>query len=83
MKVVDFHCDTISQLYDIRQNGENVNLKQNRLHLDIEKMKKGDYMLQVFASYVDLGSNDKPLESCLSYIDLLYNEVQKIKMILG
>ncbi|MCC3863981.1 dipeptidase [Terrisporobacter petrolearius] len=83
MKIVDFHCDTISQLYDIRKSGESINLKQNRLHLDIEKMKKGDYMLQVFASYVDLGSNNKPLESCLSYIDLLYDEVEKNKEHIG
>lgn len=79
MKIVDFHCDTISQLYDIRERGENINLRKNRLHLDIEKMRKGDYMLQVFASYVDLGSNNKSLESCLSYIDLLYDEVEKNK----
>ena len=83
MKIVDLHCDTISQLYDIRQSGENINLRQNRLHLDIEKMKKSDYMFQVFASYVDLGSNNKPLESCLSYIDLLYDEVQKNKDDIG
>lgn len=70
MKIVDFHCDTISQLYDLKQSGENINLKENKLHLDLNKMKKSDYMLQVFASYVDLGSNNKPLESCLSYIDL-------------
>ena len=37
MKIVDFHCDTISQLYDIRQNGEDINLRKNRLHLDNEK----------------------------------------------
>lgn len=83
MKIVDFHCDTISQLYDIRESGESINLKQNRLHLDIEKMEKGDYMLQVFASYVDLGRNNKPLESCLSYIDLLYDEVEKNKEHIG
>lgn len=83
MKIVDFHCDTISQLYDIRESGENINLKQNRLHLDIEKMKKSDYMIQVFASYVDLGSNNRPLESCLSYIDLLYDEVEKNKDDIG
>lgn len=83
MKIVDFHCDTISQLYDIKESGEDINLTKNRLHLDIEKMKKSDYMLQVFASYVDLGSNNKPLESCLSYIDLLYNEVERNKDSIG
>ena len=83
MKIVDFHCDTISQLYDLKQSGENINLKENKLHLDLNKMKKSDYMLQVFASYVDLGSNNKPLESCLSYIDLLYKEVEKNKNEIG
>lgn len=83
MKVVDFHCDTISQLYDIRASGENINLRQNRLHLDIEKMKKSNYMLQVFASYIDLRNNKRPLESCLNYIDLLYNEIDKNKDVIG
>lgn len=83
MKVVDFHCDTIPRLYDIRESGESINLRQNKLHLDIEKMKKGDYMLQVFASYVNLGNNNKPLESCLNYIDLLYDEVQKNRNDIG
>ena len=83
MNIVDFHCDTISELYNIKQNGEDINLRKNRLHLDIEKMKKSNYMLQVFASYVDLGSNNKPLESCLSYIDLLYDEIQKNKDDIG
>ena len=40
MNIVDFHCDTISELYNIKQNGEDINLRKNRLHLDIEKMKK-------------------------------------------
>lgn len=77
MKIVDFHCDTISQLYDIRQSGESINLRQNKLHIDIEKMRKSNYLLQVFASYVNLGKNNNPLESCLNYIDLLYEEINK------
>ena len=54
MKIVDFHCDTISQIYDYKQNGENINLKENKLHLDLKKMKKSDYMLQVFAAYTNI-----------------------------
>ena len=83
MKIIDFHCDTISQLYDLREKGNDINLRENKLHLDIEKMKKGDYMLQVFASFVDLKNNDKPLESCLSYIDLLYKEIESNKDDIG
>ncbi|MEG0855758.1 MAG: dipeptidase [Terrisporobacter sp.] len=77
MRIIDFHCDTISQLHDYRQKGEEINLKNNKLHLDIDRMKKSDYMLQVFASYMDLGSNNNPLETCLSHIDLFYNEIEK------
>ena len=37
MKYVDMHCDTITNLY--RENGS---LRKNDLHIDIEKMEKGD-----------------------------------------
>lgn len=83
MKVIDFHCDTISQLFDYRKKGEEINLRENKLHLDIEKMKKSDYMLQVFASYIDLGNNKYPLETCLNHIDLFYKEVEKNKNDIG
>ncbi len=79
MKVIDFHCDTISEIYEMRKKGQDINLKSNNIHLDIEKMKKADYMLQVFASYVNIKENKNPLESCLSYIDLLYEEIEKNK----
>ena len=29
MKIVDFHCDTISQLYDLKQSGENIKIPGN------------------------------------------------------
>lgn len=83
MKVIDFHCDTISQIYDLRNKGEELNLKNNNLHLDIDKMKKSDYMLQVFASYINLGHNKYPLETCLNHIDLLYRELEKNKDDIG
>ncbi len=83
MKIIDLHCDTISQLHEIRQNDKNINLRQNELHLDIEKMIKSDYMLQVFACYVDLAKNNKPIESCLNYIDLFYEEINKNKEDIG
>ena len=38
MKVVDMHCDTISEIYEGRKKGENLDLRKNGLHLDLEKM---------------------------------------------
>jgi len=51
MKVADMHCDTVGEL--IKNTSENTLLKNN-LHIDIDKLKKGDYMLQNFAMFVNM-----------------------------
>lgn len=83
MRVIDFHCDTISELYNYGQKGNIKNLKLNDIHLDIERMKKSNYMMQVFASYINLSENKMPLETCLNHIDLFYNELEKNKDDIG
>ena len=83
MRVIDFHCDTISELYNYGQKGNIKNLKSNDIHLDIERMKKSNYMMQVFASYINLSENKMPLETCLNHIDLFYNELEKNKDDIG
>ena len=45
MKILDMHCDTISELLDIRRKGDAARIKENTLrsnglHIDLEKMKK-------------------------------------------
>ena len=77
MKVVDMHCDTIGALYEAEQRGEPVSLLENGLHLDLKKMEKGDYFLQNFALFVDLGHTDEPLKTCVSMADLFYREMEK------
>lgn len=52
MKVYDLHCDTIGRIYEAGLKGEQVFLDENAFHLDLNKMKKGDYALQVFALFV-------------------------------
>ena len=47
MKVADMHCDTISALNDS-------GLRSNHLHIDLNKMKKGDYLVQNFALFINL-----------------------------
>lgn len=79
MKVVDMHCDTISAILDEQRKGKNVELRSNDLNIDIEKMKKGDYLLQNFAMFVDLQNVKHPLEECLSLIDCFYKELEKNK----
>ncbi len=50
MRFVDLHCDTIGCLTGI-ESGE-AGLRANHLHVDLEKMKKGDALLQFFALYI-------------------------------
>ena len=41
MRLIDMHCDTISLL----MQEENANLRENHFCVDLEKMKKAEYML--------------------------------------
>lgn len=75
MKVADMHCDTISEIYGAQRNGVKANLLKNHLHIDLEKLTKGDYLLQNFAMYVNMKKHDNPLEYCLELIDLYYQEL--------
>ena len=79
MKVVDMHCDTISAILYEQRKGKNAELRSNDLNIDIEKMKKGDYLLQNFAMFVNLQNVKNPLEECLSLIDCFYEELEKNK----
>lgn len=72
MKVVDMHCDTILRIYD-----EGGNLFENNFNIDLKKMVKGDYLLQNFAMFVNLGDNVDPLTKAQQLIDLYYNEIEK------
>lgn len=87
MKVADMHCDTISSLYNkdntINKNTYFPNLRNNHLHIDLDKMKKGDYLVQNFALFINLQGEDDPLERCLKLIDLFYRELEKNKDIIG
>ena len=72
MKVVDMHCDTIGELWKAEKAGKPISLRSNSLHIDLEKMQKGDYLLQNFAMFVFLGREKDPLVNVLELIDV-YN----------
>lgn len=78
MKVIDMHCDTIKEILDRRDNNFKYELKSNNLCVDIGKMKKGDYILQVFAAYTDMKQEDS-LINCMRTVDLFHNEIEKNK----
>ena len=70
MKAVDMHCDTISALLRKKQYGNPYSLAKNDLHVDLEKMRAGDYLLQNFAMFIYTGSGRDPFEECMEMIDL-------------
>lgn len=72
MKVVDMHCDTIGELWKAEKAGKPISLRSNSLHIDLEKMQKGGYLLQNFAMFVFLGREKDPLVNVLEMIDV-YN----------
>lgn len=63
MKYVDMHCDTISVLYEYQGS-----LSENNLHNDLQKMKKGECMLQNFAVFTDIRKHDSSFtHACIAY----------------
>ncbi len=83
MKVVDMHCDTISELYYRKEEGKVFSILKNDCHIDLERMKKGDYCLQNFALYINLAVHERPFEYCMKLVDLFYTELEKYEDIIG
>ncbi len=54
MKVIDMHCDTISELLRLKEKGTPEELRRNRRQIDLVRMKEGQYLLQNFALFVRL-----------------------------
>ena len=72
MKYVDMHCDTITKLYENKED-----LYQNDLHIDITKMKKGECLLQNFAIFTNIDNQDsKFTKACIDYY---YHQLDKNK----
>lgn len=51
MKVADMHCDTILAILRGKEQGKEISLRKNNLNVDLERMKKGDYLIQNFAIF--------------------------------
>ena len=80
MKVFDLHCDTLSELRYAEKAGTPKSFAQNDLHIDLQKLKKGDYMLQCFAAFVNLGDKTPgadPLVTALEEIDVFKRLMEK------
>lgn len=79
MKVVDMHCDTIAELFENHKNGGKKSIRCNDMHLDLERMRKGDYGLQNFALFTYLESEKEPFEHAMELVDTFYQEMEAHK----
>lgn len=77
MKVIDMHCDTIYEINRLQKAGENVELRDNHLNISLNKMKKGDYLLQNFAMFTHLKKDGDPFQHVQHLIDTFYLELEK------
>lgn len=80
MKVADMHCDTIAEIYAKRQAGEECGILKNSLHIDLEKMKRGDYAVQNFAVFAHMENlkGKMPLpEYAFRLIDTFFTELRR------
>ena len=77
-KVWDMHCDTLYRMRLADKEGTPVSFDSNRFMIDLERMKKGRYLLQCLACYVDLAQDGAaPLNACLELIDLYYHILEE------
>ena len=73
------HCDTIMALMNKTDN-----LRKSNNMIDLEKLQKGNYLLQCFAMFVPYVSKDNiekysPFEMCHKMIDRYYLELEQNK----
>ncbi|MEY8356670.1 dipeptidase [Lachnospiraceae bacterium 54-53] len=83
MNVIDMHCDTIYRLYNDWREGKEYRLRENKGHVDLLRMRKGNYCLQNFALYIDLEAAENPFECGMEMLDLFYREMEANKDLIG
>lgn len=76
MGIYDMHCDTISKIWHERMKGNNIGLRTNGFHIDLEKMKRGGYGLQCFAAYIDQGELIDPVIAANEMISVFYQQMK-------
>ena len=61
---IDMHCDTLTRVCRFGRN-----LRDYDGHINLQKMKEGNYLMQCFAMFIYLEGTPNPFEKCNEYID--------------
>lgn len=97
MKIVDMHCDTISELLWVRKCAKEkhaetvddatkvceIGLRKNDKHIDIEKLQTSGYSLQNFALFVEKEQCQEPWQQVQELYALYREELDKNSDILA
>lgn len=76
MKVLDMHCDTVSELLEKRRRGQEAGLLENSGHLDLKRMKESGYLLQNFALFVENNGERDPWEEVCALYQVYTQEIE-------
>lgn len=78
--IVDMHCDTMYEIHEGRVRGEQIQLRRNQLHMDLERMKQAGYLCQSFAIYSNLNQlksrGIRPYEYGMALCDTWEQEIK-------
>lgn len=85
MKIIDMHCDTIGELFHRKEagEGENQSLRQNKGHIDLERLMGSHYLLQNFAMFIHLGDCGDPWEQVCAMYRYYLEELERNQDILA
>lgn len=76
LSIIDLHCDTI---YKITNWKDEINLKDNNISIDLNKMEKGKVKGEFFALFIDKGETKDPIKTCNKMLDRFYGEMDANK----
>ena len=74
MSFIDLHCDTASRIFYEKEG-----LKENSFSVDIDKLKKGGALAQVFAFFIDAGEVSNLESEFKSMYNTFIDEIEKNK----
>lgn len=74
-QIADMHCDTVSVLYNFGKPEDS--LRKNNFHIDLERLKKANYILQTFALYQDISKDGDPYEYARKLLKLYKEQIKK------
>ena len=77
MKYIDMHCDTLTRLYDLGAENTGESLRKNSGHLDLERMRAGEALIQCFAIFTNLKTQPDPYRYSMAVCDLFWREMEK------